>query len=46
MWYFTWILGAMLASLFAVVNVMWLEVNESMAAEEINSDSNKVEHQQ
>ena len=27
MWYFTWILGVLLASSFAIINVMWLEVN-------------------
>lgn len=25
MWYFTWILGALLACSFAVINAMWLE---------------------
>ena len=28
MWYFTWILGAAFAVLFAVVNAMWLEAQE------------------
>lgn len=28
MWYFTWILGAGFAVLFAVVNAMWLEAQE------------------
>jgi len=28
MWYFAWILGLPLAALFAVVNAMWLELNE------------------
>lgn len=26
MWYFTWILGLTLASILAVVNAMWLEM--------------------
>lgn len=26
MWYFTWILGVGLAVAFAIINVMWLEV--------------------
>jgi cyd operon protein YbgT len=25
MWYFTWILGVLLACSFGVINVMWLE---------------------
>jgi len=25
MWYFTWILGVLLACAFGIVNVMWLE---------------------
>ncbi len=28
MWYFTWILGLSVAVLFAVVNAMWLEVQD------------------
>jgi cyd operon protein YbgT len=34
MWYFTWILGVMLASSFAIINVMWLEVNNIIDEEE------------
>ncbi len=30
MWYFTWILGVLLASSFAIINVMWLEVSHMM----------------
>ncbi|MDP5031586.1 MAG: cytochrome bd-I oxidase subunit CydX [Paraglaciecola sp.] len=25
MWYFTWILGVLLACAFGIINVMWLE---------------------
>jgi len=25
MWYFTWILGVLLACSFGIINVMWLE---------------------
>ena len=25
MWYFTWILGVLLALAFGIINVMWLE---------------------
>lgn len=28
MWYFAWILGLSLAALFAVVNAMWLELQQ------------------
>ncbi|MBB4023425.1 MAG: cytochrome bd-I oxidase subunit CydX [Confluentimicrobium sp.] len=28
MWYFAWILGVLLAAMFAVVNAMWLELQE------------------
>lgn len=29
MWYFTWILGVLLACSFGVINVMWLEAEMS-----------------
>ncbi len=32
MWYFTWILGLSMAVLFAVVNAMWLEMQEDQSA--------------
>ena len=28
MWYFAWLLGLPLAAMFAVVNAMWLELQE------------------
>ena len=28
MWYFTWILGLAFACAFAVLNAMWLEIDE------------------
>lgn len=28
MWYFSWILGLGLACLFAILNAMWLELDE------------------
>lgn len=31
MWYFTWILGLGVAVLFAVVNAMWLELQDDNA---------------
>lgn len=30
MWYFTWILGVLLACAFAIVNALWLENTENM----------------
>ena len=29
MWYFTWILGVLLAVAFGVINVMWFELVDS-----------------
>jgi len=28
MWYFTWILGVLLALAFGIINVMWLEAED------------------
>ncbi|MGE5129927.1 MAG: cytochrome bd-I oxidase subunit CydX [Sphingomonadaceae bacterium] len=36
MWYFTWILGVLLACAFGIVNVMWLESERSLGDEERN----------
>ena len=30
MWYFTWILGILLAFSFGIINAMWLESTENM----------------
>jgi len=30
MWYFSWILGVLLACSFAIINVMWLEHTENL----------------
>lgn len=32
MWYFSWILGTCLAASFAVLNAMWLELDEDSEA--------------
>ncbi|MFV3073707.1 cytochrome bd-I oxidase subunit CydX [Niveispirillum fermenti] len=32
MWYFAWMLGLPLAAAFAVLNAMWFEMREDMAA--------------
>jgi cyd operon protein YbgT len=29
MWYFAWMLGVLLAVAFGIINVMWLEAEES-----------------
>jgi len=38
MWYFTWILGLAVAVLFAVVNAMWLEVQDDNLWHEQQTD--------
>ncbi|WP_299267577.1 cytochrome bd-I oxidase subunit CydX [uncultured Psychrosphaera sp.] len=30
MWYFTWILGVLLACSFGIINALWLESTEDM----------------
>ncbi|WP_372870474.1 cytochrome bd-I oxidase subunit CydX [Shewanella sp.] len=30
MWYFTWILGVLLACSFGIINALWLENTENM----------------
>jgi cyd operon protein YbgT len=34
MWYFSWVLGLGLACAFAVLNAMWLELEEERPAEQ------------
>lgn len=41
MWYFTWILGVLLAASFAITNALWLEVTEDMDRVERESDKNE-----
>ena len=36
MWYFAWILGLPLAAIFAVVNAMWLEMQDDQRYEGID----------
>ncbi len=38
MWYFTWILGVLLACAFAIVNAMWLELNGYVGEEPQDDD--------
>jgi cyd operon protein YbgT len=30
MWYFSWILGVLLACAFGIINVMWMEAEEML----------------
>ena len=39
MWYFAWLLGLPLAAIFAVVNAMWLEMQQDRQM--MNGDDNK-----
>lgn len=34
MWYFTWILGVLLAVAFGIINVMWLESEQSFSQDQ------------
>ncbi|MFV9682732.1 MULTISPECIES: cytochrome bd-I oxidase subunit CydX [Ectopseudomonas] len=33
MWYFTWILGVLLASSFGIINALWLETTQDLDTE-------------
>jgi cyd operon protein YbgT len=37
MWYFTWILGVLLAAAFGIINVMWMETEEMLGNEKDDS---------
>ncbi|HIC67318.1 MAG TPA: cytochrome bd-I oxidase subunit CydX [Paracoccus sp.] len=43
MWYFAWILGLPLAAMFAVVNAMWLELQEDRALFEVRRNHDSVD---
>ncbi|MBO1272975.1 MAG: cytochrome bd-I ubiquinol oxidase subunit [Shewanella sp.] len=34
MWYFTWVLGLLLACSFGIINALWLENTENMDRED------------
>ncbi len=36
MWYFTWILGVLLACAFGIINAMWLENDMGQEGEQID----------
>ncbi|MFQ5756811.1 MAG: cytochrome bd-I oxidase subunit CydX [Acidiferrobacterales bacterium] len=38
MWYFTWILGVLLACAFGIINVLWLELEHRLDVDEANPD--------
>ncbi|MDP4984923.1 cytochrome bd-I oxidase subunit CydX [Pseudoalteromonas tunicata] len=38
MWYFTWILGVLLACSFGIINAMWLEATEDMDRDDNSND--------
>jgi cyd operon protein YbgT len=38
MWYFTWILGVLLALAFGIINVMWYEAEEPFENESDSPD--------
>jgi cyd operon protein YbgT len=38
MWYFSWILGVLLACAFGIINAMWMEAEEMLGSEE-NSEN-------
>ena len=41
MWYFTWILGVLLACAFGIVNAMWLELNGYVGDDQVKADVKK-----
>jgi len=41
MWYFAWLLGLPVAALFAVVNAMWLELQQDRLLTEDDPPSDK-----
>jgi len=38
MWYFTWILGILLACAFGIVNALWLEHTENLDKERLEQE--------
>ncbi|MCL1073402.1 cytochrome bd-I oxidase subunit CydX [Shewanella dokdonensis] len=35
MWYFTWVLGLLLACSFGIINALWLENTENMDRDDV-----------
>ena len=45
MWYFTWILGVLLALAFGIINVMWYEAQQCLGkADDIDIDERDHDH--
>jgi len=42
MWYFTWILGVLLAVSFGIINVLWLESENCMDDEDDNNPAGRL----
>ncbi len=38
MWYFTWILGVLLAVAFGIINALWLESEQCLGSADDESD--------
>lgn len=38
MWYFTWILGVLLACSFGIINALWLETTQNLDEEPVGDD--------
>nr|WP_298112467.1 cytochrome bd-I oxidase subunit CydX [uncultured Pseudomonas sp.] len=38
MWYFTWILGVLLACSFGIINALWLETTQNLDEEVAGDD--------
>lgn len=41
MWYFTWILGVLLACSFGIINGLWLEQTEANERDDDENNSNE-----
>jgi len=41
MWYFTWILGVLLACSFGIINALWLENTGALEDSSISDNSNE-----
>lgn len=39
MWYFTWILGVLLACSFGIINALWLESQEIIHKAQVENES-------
>jgi len=44
MWYFTWILGVLLAVAFGIINVMWLESENCFGSQDNDASEAPPKH--